>query len=328
MHLTYSKYPITVIFCIIWSIIGALLIYLGIEGILRIIIGLPIIFFIPGYVVLYALFPTKKIKKGIDNVERIALSLGLSIAIVPLIGIILNYTPWGIKLEPILISLEILIIAVGSIAILRWYHTPPSKRYNLKIDISIPKHETKFDKVLTIVLVILMIVAVTFFIYVVLIPKPDEKITAFYLLGPTAEVADYPLDLSIGENASVIIGIENHESRTINYTVEIWLVNQTLNYNASTNQNETIYHHMWLMDKFNVTLDHVPLNVEEWQPQWEYKYNFNITRKGHFKLAFLLYTAPTESYSKEKDYKTIAEQKTDNELTNSYKNVYIWLNVQ
>ncbi|HNR26717.1 MAG TPA: DUF1616 domain-containing protein, partial [Methanobacteriaceae archaeon] len=34
-----------------------------------------------------------------------ALSFGLSIAVTPLIGLVLNYTPWGIRLDPILVSL-------------------------------------------------------------------------------------------------------------------------------------------------------------------------------------------------------------------------------
>jgi len=33
--------------------------------------------------------------EGIDGIERVALSFGLSIAIVPLIGLVLNFTPWG-----------------------------------------------------------------------------------------------------------------------------------------------------------------------------------------------------------------------------------------
>jgi len=322
MRLSYSKYPITILLCIFWSFIGALLIYLGIEGLIRIIIGLPIIFFIPGYIVLFALFPEGKIKRELDEVERIALSIGLSIAIVPLIGIILNYTPWGINLEPVLVFLELLVISIGLIAIYRWYKTPEKKRYLLNIDIKIPKHETKLDKFLTIIIVMLLIIAGGIFVYILIMPKPIEKFTAFYILGPAAKVADYPYDLYVGEYKYVIIGIENHETRIMNYTIEIWLVNQT------TNQNETIYHNMWFMEKINITLDSIPLNVEEWQPQWEKKYDFNISRKGYFKLAFLLYETPTYSYKNGIDYRIIAEQKIDENLTKSYKNIYIWLDVE
>jgi hypothetical protein len=51
------------------------------------------------------------IEDTIDIIERIALSFGLSIAIVPLLGLILNYTPFGIRLGSIFTSL-ILVIAL------------------------------------------------------------------------------------------------------------------------------------------------------------------------------------------------------------------------
>jgi len=40
-------------------------------------------------------------RSGIDGIERVALAFGLSIAIVPLLGLVLNFTPWGIRLTPL-----------------------------------------------------------------------------------------------------------------------------------------------------------------------------------------------------------------------------------
>lgn len=81
---------------------------------LRTIFGLPFILFFPGYTLIAALFPRKE---GLSGIERLALSFGLSIAIVPLIGLILNYT-WRIDLYPILISFSIFILAMSVVA---WY---------------------------------------------------------------------------------------------------------------------------------------------------------------------------------------------------------------
>lgn len=56
-------------------------------NVLRIIFGSIFIFFLPGYAWSFVFF-----KKGkIDLIERIALSFGLSIALVPLIVFCLNY---------------------------------------------------------------------------------------------------------------------------------------------------------------------------------------------------------------------------------------------
>jgi uncharacterized membrane protein len=286
------------------------------------------ILFIPGYLTVFALFPSKKTDKGIDDIERIALSFGLSIAIVPLIGLILNYTIWGIKLLPIVFSLELLIFIVGTIAIYRWLRTSPDTRYTLKINISIPKHETKLDKLLTTVLIICIIIAACLVVYVILTPKQGEHFTEFYILGSNHLASDYPKNLTLGENATVILGIVNHENTLMNYTIEVWLSNQTIVYNNISNMNETIYHHLWFLDNINITLLPEPINLEEFSTsQWEYNYTFHVNRKGNYKLVFILYTNHTQNYIKNEDYKTIATEKVDEEHTTAYRSIYLWITV-
>jgi uncharacterized membrane protein len=53
------------------------------------------------------------------GIERVALSFGMSIAVTALIGLWLNYTPWGIRLEPILYSISAFIIILSAVAIFR-----------------------------------------------------------------------------------------------------------------------------------------------------------------------------------------------------------------
>ena len=210
MHLTFDKYPITLFLCIFWSIIDFFFIIFDIYYPVRIILSIPIIIFIPGYLLVYVLFP-EKTEKSLDVVERIALGFGISIAIVPLFGIVLNYSQWGLALQPLILTLETFIFIMGVIAIIRWYRTPSEKRYTLKINISIPKHETKFDKLLTLVLVICIIITMSLLIYVVLTPKQGEHFTEFYILGSDHLASNYPLNLTVGENTTIILGIVNHE---------------------------------------------------------------------------------------------------------------------
>jgi uncharacterized membrane protein len=49
------------------------------------------------------------------------LSIGLSLAIVPLDGLMLNYTPWGITLAPIMVSLAVFSETLASGAMVRKY---------------------------------------------------------------------------------------------------------------------------------------------------------------------------------------------------------------
>lgn len=79
----------------------------------RIISGLLFLLFFPGYGLIAALFPKKR---NLGGVGRLALSFGLSIAVMPLMGLILHYFPWWIGLYPILISLTVFIFATSGVA--------------------------------------------------------------------------------------------------------------------------------------------------------------------------------------------------------------------
>jgi hypothetical protein len=82
----------------------------------RWILGSVFVLFIPGFVAVEALFPKGR---ELDAIERFALSVGLSLALVPLVGLLLNYTPWGIRLDPIMISLTVLTIGLAVVALVR-----------------------------------------------------------------------------------------------------------------------------------------------------------------------------------------------------------------
>jgi len=134
------------------------------------------------------------------------------------------------------------------------------------------------------VLIVSIIASIIALIYIIVTPKQGETFTEFYILGPGGKACDYPTKLRVGQNASLIIGIVNHEGRTVNYTVEIWLVN------ATYENNTTIVKAMYFFDRFNVTLNHTPVEIEgEWKPQWEMRYNFSIEKPGFYKMWFLLF---------------------------------------
>ncbi len=70
---------------------------------LRYVVGSVLVLFIVGYVTIELLYPEEK---SLTDLERLALSIGLSLAVVPLLGLALNYTPWGIRLEPVLTTIS------------------------------------------------------------------------------------------------------------------------------------------------------------------------------------------------------------------------------
>ncbi len=264
------------------SVLLVLVIYLFPDNVLRKIIGIPFILFFPGYSLISFLFPEKK---DLDNVERIALSFGISIAVTPLIGLMLNYTPFGIRLTPVLLSLAFFNVIFSSLAILRRFRARNPFVPSVEIRRMIGWYEmSKVDRILSVILVISIIASIAVLVYVIVTPKHGEKFTEFYILGPKGKAADYPTDIRVNQNATIIIGIVNHEYRTVNYTIEIWLVN------ATYAGNRTVINHMYFFDRLHVTLNHTDVNIEgNWTPQWEKVYTFSIPKPGVYKMWFLLF---------------------------------------
>lgn len=190
------------------------------SNVLRIILGLPLMLFFPGYTLIAALFPTKS---ALDGIERLALSFGLSIAVVPLIGLVLNYTTWGIRLYPVLISVTIFIIITSVIAWYRRQRLAQAERFIVSFSLSLLpwRGQRSVDKILSIILIVAILGAVGTLSYVIATPKVGEKFTEFYLLGLEGKAMDYPRKMAVGEERRVIVGIINREHETVSYRMEV-----------------------------------------------------------------------------------------------------------
>jgi uncharacterized membrane protein len=203
------------------------------ESMVRNLLGLPLVLFLPGYSLLAALFPAKS---DLEGIERICLSFGLSVATVPLIGLGLNYTSWGIRPLPILICLSVFTFFMCGLAYLRRSKLPQIEAFDVpfrgvalsfKSEI-FKKPESNLDKVLAVFLVFSILLSVATFIYVVITPKEGEHFTEFYILGPEGKADKYITKYVLGENGNITVGIVNHEYRPVNYSMEIRLENKSL----------------------------------------------------------------------------------------------------
>ncbi len=86
----------------------------GLTLYLRYAFGSLLILFLPGYSLIELLYA----KKQLDELTVFALSIGLSLALVPLVGLVLNFTPFGIRLLPVAVSLAALTIALLTLALM------------------------------------------------------------------------------------------------------------------------------------------------------------------------------------------------------------------
>ena len=85
---------------------------------LRYVLGTIFVLYLPGASLIETLYP---VEEELSPLERLALSIGLSLALVPLVGLALNFTPWGIRLTPVLTSLTFLTLALTFLASWRKY---------------------------------------------------------------------------------------------------------------------------------------------------------------------------------------------------------------
>ncbi len=241
---------------------------------LRVALGVPFVLFFSGYCLVSALFPRKGV---LDGVERVALGFGLSIALIPLIGLALNYT-WGIKSLPIHVSVFSVIMVLSAIAVWRRWHLPKEERFD-------PQFKDKFeqltlgwrtggvwDKVLTVVLVVAIVGAIGATVYVTQTSPEREDFTEFYILGPEGKAANYPGNLMVGQEGTVIVGVVNREHDPMDYRVEV------------TIDGEEVH------EINSISLEH--------KEKWEEPVNFAPFRSGTGQqVEFLLYKSGTAPYS-------------------------------
>ncbi|MFB6104207.1 MAG: DUF1616 domain-containing protein [Halobacteriaceae archaeon] len=213
------------------------------ETPLRILLGLPFVLFVPGYAFIAALFPEagdppteddSTRDRGIDGIERVALSFGLSIAVVPLIGLVLNFTPWGIRLTPIMVAVSAFTLLATYVAAERRWALPPEDRFQVPYRDWVSAGTTELldpssraDAALNVLLVASILLATASVAYAVAVPKQGESFTEFYLLtrneSDALVAADYPTNFSRGEARPVVVGVTNQEHRAVRYSIVVEL---------------------------------------------------------------------------------------------------------
>jgi uncharacterized membrane protein len=185
----------------------------------RVVLGLPFVLFFPGYVLIAALYPRSN---DLDGIERVALSLGLSLAVVPLIGLVLNYTPWGIRLTPILVSLALFIAVCSAAAVRQRMRHSAAERFGGDIRPLLQAARSLPWVNLALAAGVIGVLLFAGFRYGVLGgSRVGETFTEFYVLGPGGKAEGYPRRLLVGDQSQVIVGVINHEGHTARYRVDV-----------------------------------------------------------------------------------------------------------
>ena len=190
------------------------------SGFLRIILALPFALILPGFALLLAIFPRRD---DLDIVRRMIFSTALSIVILPIIGLVLNYTPWGIEPFPILISTFLFITAATAVSWYRQHGLSEDEKltYSLKIDFSRWRDMDKSSRVLSLIMAAAVLTVISSLAYAVNTPGREDTYTEFYISGPADNASELPREATAGQPVQVTVVVFNHEYEPVNYRVEI-----------------------------------------------------------------------------------------------------------
>ncbi len=283
MRFVFQERPYDLLAVFVLSAILSLLALFGDIGLARIALGLVFILSAPGYVLVAVLFPKTS---DLDWIERLALSVGLSIALVALIGLGLNFTPWGIFVEPVLVSLLLFTYGAGILAYWRRTRLLPPDRLSLSIEIHKPNWSAypRADRIAAVALAASLVFAAGTVVYVVVTPHPAERFTEFYILNATGVAGGYPRNLTVNQTVTINLTVHNVEYADVAYEIRVVQATMEAFFNASANQTQ--YRELSRTMVTNFSLD-VPDGG-----YWNRSYRFSIPAPGIYRLIFDLYKLP------------------------------------
>ena len=294
------------------------------ETPIRTVVGLPFVLFVPGYAFVAALFPddgespTERDEtglsdtSGIDLVDRLAMSLASSLAIVPLIGLTIHFTPFDIGLGSMLVGIAGFTVVCAVVGNVRRSRLPPEDRFVFPYRAwvaagreELTNPEDTVHAALNVAMVLSIVIAAVAVGYGLTSSQVGERYTEFYLLTgdeDTGELiaADYPEEFVEGESEEVILGIENEEHETVEYTVVV----QLQRVEGDGEDAEVIERDE--VDRFQATVEH----NETWMDRIEVTPTF---AGEDLRLAFLLYED---------------ESPAEPTVENSYRFVHLWVDVE
>lgn len=242
---TLSRWPADVVMVIAFLVVvNAVFVVVDPEAApIRVLLAGPLLLFLPGYVIVSALFPWssnpaayRPADRGVfrqfsdvNGPERAALSFGLSLAVLPVFGLLVAFSPWGYTATAV-IPLLSAFVAVGAIvSTFQRQRVPVDDRFGVSLAAragSLRRFLTGGGTASTAVnaaLVVAVLLAMTSIGYALAAPQDGERFSDLQLLTETEDgeyvAGEYPEALDAGAERSLVVGVENREHERTEYTV-------------------------------------------------------------------------------------------------------------
>lgn len=205
----------------------------------RLLVTFPLVLFLPGYALVSVLFPATertarestsidRQSRGVDVPERLGLSIALSLAVVPIVGIALPFTQWGFTTVSTAAALCAITVVLAQLGVVRRFRTPASERFTVSPFASLARLRREENAVATassIVLVLAIGLAAGALLLGFLVPASTGGFTelALYTQTDGGELVAGEIDDEVapGESVPVTVSITNQEGEETDYTVVV-----------------------------------------------------------------------------------------------------------
>ncbi|QLG48552.1 DUF1616 domain-containing protein [Natrinema halophilum] len=213
----------------------------GSDSSLRLFVTFPLALFLPGYALVSVLFPAGKRRardtvsaaasthpRGIDGIERVGLAFVLSLAITPVVVLVLPFTDWGLTTRSITAGLGIVTIVTAQFGVVRRLRTPDGEQFtgSLSAVLQFLRPEKNGSSTLSSVLLVLAIGAAVSALFVgFLMPVSAGGYTELALYSEDEDgemvAGELPSEIEPGDTIPLLLSIENQEGEDQTYTVVV-----------------------------------------------------------------------------------------------------------
>ncbi|HVG96823.1 MAG TPA: DUF1616 domain-containing protein [Chloroflexota bacterium] len=201
-------------------------------AVLRVGLGIPAVLCVPGYALTVFLYPRGR---DLDAFERIALTVGLSVAQIPLVVLLVDRSPWGLSSPATVASLAALSCLWCFLAALRVARLPaagPDGGWPLEVTgvVAPPARgrralpswagASRWDRA-AVLAAAGLVGLVAWALLTITTHRGVPPLTEFFVLGQQGLAEDYPRTAVPGRPVQVSVGIVNREGREEEYRIVI-----------------------------------------------------------------------------------------------------------
>jgi len=226
-------------------LVGGAIVLGVVDGAVRVLLAAPLVGFLPGYSVLSALFPADRpagtarpgswrlpVGDGLGWVERCALSVATSLALIPLLAVLLGIA--GVELSTstvtgVLVAVVLVGVVVGGV---RRFRVAPGRGYDVPVDRWRGELQAGWeraghaDRALNAIVIVVALLAITGLAVGLAAPNQGESYTEAALLtdGPDGLVAgNFPETVSAGESLDLVLTVDNRLGTATEYEIVVVL---------------------------------------------------------------------------------------------------------